>query len=363
MKKFFKVLRNYLCYCGIEKEEYRAVKKDAYVSNFAVWRILHFLMLVAFGFLFVNSLFNNPLQQNQIFYMFGLIYSVIAVVVFFFLRKDSIVGQLFIYLSISVLFLFGCFITQNKPNVPATTFFVLLLLTPMFMIDKPFYMITELIVASAVFVVWMHFVKPYEVWQMDMINTLIFAPIGIFIHVIANSIRIKEFVLTRKLNIQKDYDELTGLKNKAALTKDINDFIQKESNDKGLFIVLDIDYFKKINDVYGHDVGDVILEELGAYLKQKFANNEIIGRFGGDEFIIFVKNTDEVSFASRLAKEIADEASEVVKIPNSDEKFSISLGVAIYRGEEKNYSEIFKKADIALYKTKANRPSKFNIYE
>ena len=361
--KLFRTIRNYFCYCGIEKEEYKAVKKSAYVSNFEVWRVLHILMDIAFLGLFVYSLFNPLFESNKWFYLGVLGYSVIATVLFFVMRKDSIAAQLLIYLSISILFLFAAFITQNKPNVPALAFVAFLLISPLFMIDKPYWMSLELIIASSIFCVWMYFVKPYEIWQMDLINTIIYTIIGIFIHIIVNSFRIKEFVYIRQINLQKDIDDLTGLKNKAALTRAINSFVKSADDNKGIFIVLDIDYFKKFNDTYGHDMGDSILHQLGSYFKEKFVKDEIVGRFGGDEFIIFIKNAYETDYAKELAMEIVNETSERIKLPNENEKFSISMGIAIYRGQEKNYSEVFKKADMALYNTKANRKIKYSIYE
>ena len=361
--KLLRIIRNYFCYCGIEKEEYNAVKKDAYASNFAVWRILHILMTVTFAFLFVSSLFNNPLKANRLFYLIALVYSVVAIVLFFIVRKDSVIAQLLIYLSITMLFLFGCFITQNKPDYPATMFFVLLLITPMFMIDKPFFMAIELTASSAIFLIWMHSVKPYEIWRMDLINIFIYLIIGIFIHIIANSLRIKEFVLTRKINIQKDTDDLTGLKNKGALTREINEFLSDGSKDKGIMLLLDIDHFKAINDTYGHDVGDGVIRQVGEFLRGEFKDGEIVGRFGGDEFIVFIKDTDRTDAASDFARDIAVGTAKTVSLPDEDKKVSVSIGISVYRGEEKNYSEIFKKADIALYKAKTDRDTRFCFYE
>lgn len=360
--KILRKIRNYFFYCGLEKEEYHDIKKYAYISNFEVWRILHIVMDVAFGFLFISSLFNDFMGINRFFYMGAFIYSGIATSFFFFLKKDSFIGQLLIYLSISVLLLFCCFITQNKPNLPAISFIAFLLITPMFMIDKPYFMSIVLVVASSVFLTWMYFVKDFEAWRTDLVNTIIYTLVGIIIHIVVNSLRIKEFVLIKKINIQKDIDELTGLKNKAALTREINSFIVEEPNNKGIFFVLDIDHFKKINDNYGHDVGDVILQELGTLLSYKFVNGEIVGRFGGDEFIIFIKDNDDAEYASKIANDLSNSVGETIKLPDEKMKIGISMGIAIYQGLEKNYSEIFKKADIALYETKADRRIKYSIY-
>ena len=361
--KFFRTVRDYFCYCGISKDEYNAIKKEAYVSNFAVWRLLHILMSAVFTFLFVNSLFNNLLTQNMVFYLVAMIYSILATLLFFFvLKKDSLLAQLMIYLSISMLFLFGCFITSNKPSTPATTFIVFLLITPIFMIDKPYFMCLEMTVATAVFLVWMYFVKEYATWQIDLVNVLVFLFVGIFIHIISNSVRIKEFVLTRKINIQKDTDELTGLKNRSAITREINAHINNQNKNKGIFMLLDIDRFKAINDTYGHDVGDIVLTLLGQFLATKFVNGEVVGRFGGDEFVIFIKDNNEVEYAMQMASEIVSGAASSITYPGQEEPISVSVGIALYSGQEKNYSEIFKNADIAMYEAKAKPDHNISLF-
>lgn len=357
-------LRNYFFYCGIEKDAYNAIKKDAYVSNFEVWKILHFLMAAVFGFMYVTSLFDNIMEANRIFFVGGFLYSVLAVFLFFRLRKDSLIGQLLIYLSMSLLFLFAGFISRNRPDANATAFIAFLLVMPMFMIDKPFFMAIELSAASAVFLVWMHGVKPYGVWRVDLYNVVTYTVIGIFLNIIANSIRIREFVLTRKINIQNDTDEMTGLRNKGALTREINAFLGDHFNDKGVLFILDVDRFKAVNDTYGHDVGDQVIVQLGHFLAGRFTQkHEIAGRFGGDEFIVFIKNTDDPETARQIAEEVVAGVSESVSLPDKAKKTSISIGIAMYHGQEKNYSELFKKADIALYKAKADPVNRFYVYE
>ena len=361
--KILKTARNYFCYCGIEKDEYKALKKDAYVSNFNVWRILLCLMTATFAFLFVCSLFIPFMAINRTFYLIAFLFSAVAAGLFLFvLKRESFFAQLLIYLSISLLFVLGALITQNKPENPATTFIVLLLISPMFMIDKPYFMSIELVAASVVYLVWMHEVKPFDVWKVDLVNVVCFAVIGIFIHVIANSIRIKEFVLARKIAIQKDADDLTGLYNKGAVTREIDAYLADESESKGIMLLLDINHFKSVNDTFGHDVGDDVIRQLGVFLAEAFTDKEIVGRFGGDEFIVFIRKTDDIAVAEQAAKRIIDGAAEHIVLPNGERTVSVSIGAALYRGKEKNYSEIFKKADIALYRTKADRTLHLAFY-
>lgn len=361
--KVLQSIRNYFFYCGIEKDEYNAIKKDAYISNFEVWQVLHFLMAAVFGFLFIGSLRYELLKANSWLYLSGFVYSVIAIVLFFILKKDSILAQFMIYLSMSLLFLFGCVLSLNRPDIPAVTFIAFLLITPMIMIDKPFFMAIELSAASAVFLVWGHSVKAYDAWIIDLGNVIPFTFIGIFLNIIANSLRIKEFVLKREISIQKDMDDLTGLKNKGALTREINQFLLDKATDRGLLFVMDIDRFKSINDTYGHDTGDDVIRQFGCLLGKTFTHDEIVGRFGGDEFIVFIRNTDDPETACRIARDVVKGTSDHVAVANSGQTISLSIGIAICRGDEKNYSELFKKADIALYEAKADPENRYHVYE
>ena len=320
-------------------------------------------MAAVFCFLYLASLQYRMMEINRWFYLIGFLYFICAIACFFVLKNDSITAQFLIYISMSFLFLFACFINLNKPEYNATTFVVLLVLTPMFMIDKPYFMTIELSVAAAIFLIWMHGVKPLDVWQVDFVNVIIFTAVGSFLNVIANSLRIREFVLTRKIRIQRDMDEMTGLRNKGSLTREINEFLEDNATDKGLLFVLDVDRFKSINDIYGHDVGDDVIIQLGGLLGRRFSNHEIVGRFGGDEFFVFIKNTNDLDSARKTAEDLVEEVSKSALLPNNEKGVSISIGIAAYNGHENNYSELFKKADIAMYKAKADPKNRFYIYE
>ena len=83
--KALRILRNYYFYCGIEKEEYDAIKKDVYASNFFIWRILHFFMASVFLALYISSLMNRLLKVNSIFYLMAFLYAAAGIAVFCFI--------------------------------------------------------------------------------------------------------------------------------------------------------------------------------------------------------------------------------------------------------------------------------------
>ena len=81
------------------------------------------------------------------------------------------------------------------------------------------------------------------------------------------------------------------------------------------------------------------------------------------EFIVFIKGTDQTDLAEEIARDLVAGTAKNVLLPDGDQTVSVSVGIAVYRGAEKNYSEIFKKADLALYQAKADREKRCRIYE
>ena len=99
------------------------------------------------------------------------------------------------------------------------------------------------------------------------------------------------------------------------------------------------------------------------FRSQKFTGNEIVGRFGGDEFIIFIKDADNPDTARRIAEDVISGAAENVVLPDKKEKIGISIGIAACNGTEHNYSEVFKRADTAMYRSKADPENRIHFCE
>lgn len=100
-------------------------------------------------------------------------------------------------------------------------------------------------------------------------------------------------------------DLLTGLLNKVTAEEAIRFELASQNDDeKSALLLIDVDKFKKINDTYGHATGDRVLEQIGAEIRDNFKGKDICGRFGGDEFIAYIKNISDVESAISCCKKI-----------------------------------------------------------
>ena len=155
-----------------------------------------------------------------------------------------------------------------------------------------------------------------------------------------------------KLKELSTTDPLTGIKNRRSFFESSEKFF-KLARRKGLalsIIMLDIDFFKKVNDTYGHIVGDEILKFISKIIEKELRDSDIFARYGGEEFIILLPDTDiEGAFktANKLRKIVEDTPYE----GDVEVSITISLGVAQLENE-KIFNDLIKKADKALYKAK-----------
>ena len=129
-----------------------------------------------------------------------------------------------------------------------------------------------------------------------------------------------------------------------------------------MMCVLDIDNFKKINDTMGHAFGDEVIATLGKRIKSEFRVSDIIGRIGGDEFVIFLKDlkTDEIieKEASRISGFFKDfQVGTYTKYSPT-----ASIGAALYPRDASDYVSLYKSADTALYKAKKRGKNQLAFY-
>jgi len=149
-------------------------------------------------------------------------------------------------------------------------------------------------------------------------------------------------------------DPLTGLYNRRFLQDHANHVISgvlRRKKTLGL-IMCDLDYFKQVNDQYGHDVGDLVLKETATMINRGVRDADIIIRFGGEEFFILlidINPGDAILVAEKIRK-IFEETK--IKIPNGSIQKTLSLGVSEFPGDGEGFWQCIKYADVALYKAK-----------
>ncbi|MBX0310926.1 MAG: bifunctional diguanylate cyclase/phosphodiesterase [Sulfurihydrogenibium sp.] len=158
-------------------------------------------------------------------------------------------------------------------------------------------------------------------------------------------------------------DNLTGLYNRNYL-QHIMDFIDLKQY---VVALMDIDYFKKINDTYGHDVGDKVLKSVASTIKRLIRKDDILIRYGGEEFLLLVKadRKQDIQVMLNLFERIRSNV-EKLEIPINDKdhiKTTISTGVHLDAGKDKDLNEAIKKADIALYKAKSKGRNRIEVYD
>lgn len=167
---------------------------------------------------------------------------------------------------------------------------------------------------------------------------------------------------TQSLLAQKSCtDPLTGLYNKTHTEEMVNNLLRQGCGMGALFM-LDIDDFKRVNDTCGHAYGDELLTEISAILKKVFRANDIVGRIGGDEFIIFLPNLAEPLVAQQKATDVCRAFSLASCYSGKVmQNISCSVGVVISKAPT-NFTDLYIKADHAMYEAKAAGKNCYRIY-
>jgi len=146
------------------------------------------------------------------------------------------------------------------------------------------------------------------------------------------------------------HDQLTGLFNRHYLqdmaSRKISSAIRHQRPLS--LLMMDIDHFKMVNDTHGHPAGDAVLQQVAKLLQEQIRDEDIIIRYGGEEFVILLDQCDVIE-----AEYKAQHLRKIVETLNPNKIFvSVSIGVAQLNSSDKNCSELLKRADLAVYQAK-----------
>lgn len=165
-----------------------------------------------------------------------------------------------------------------------------------------------------------------------------------------------------ELKEKSSRDPLTKLYNKVTIENIVNKTILDFPNETHAIFIIDVDNFKSINDTFGHIFGDAVLKNIANNVCQICTKNDILARIGGDEFVLFLKNVEDISYIENMAKNICNIFRKTYDIQNREHKISASVGIAIYPKYGNTYTELLEKADIAVYNSKNEGKDQYKIY-
>lgn len=162
---------------------------------------------------------------------------------------------------------------------------------------------------------------------------------------------------------EAELDPLTRLYNKSAIMEYVKSAMQNNAQQNiSMFAMIDVDHFKKVNDQYGHPVGDRVLREVAGNLQTIFPKPCLTGRFGGDEFCVYCLKSPKRKEVEKWLRRLSKSINEIHIINNADSVVSISIGAVIFSGYAE-FDDIYKAADEALYNAKKAGRDRYYVAE
>ncbi|MBU1169224.1 MAG: GGDEF domain-containing protein [Proteobacteria bacterium] len=221
------------------------------------------------------------------------------------------------------------------------------------------------IVNYSIVVYFLHRLHPYEInINVELINILFLATVLPWFSLVGSYITKLRATIAKALETIEKLavtDELTQVYNRRRLLEILKD--QKAKADRGAksfsLCIFDLDHFKKVNDCFGHETGDIVLKKVAGTIHQNIRDIDSIARYGGEEFMLVLTGTIEseaMMFAERLR-----ELAEKIRFDNmGDFHITVSIGVAVYVPQE-GFQTTINRADTALYRAKENGRNRVEI--
>lgn len=169
----------------------------------------------------------------------------------------------------------------------------------------------------------------------------------------------------KKLHFYANHDHLTGLLNRIQFENMINHTIQSSARNHKKFALLfiDLDYFKDVNDTYGHDVGDLVLKEVASRIRNHLRKEDIVARIGGDEFNAVITDIKEESDVISIANNINEIIKKPIVVKEKTFYLSLSIGISLYPKHGIDTVSLSKNADQAMYEVKKNGRDGVLLYD
>lgn len=355
MDKIKKIINDFLSKNVITSAEWNSVSQDVYETDkrilvrCASFGFFLFLILTVISLFIRWTVFAYPIIYGLTSFLLGFV----AVCCKSLSIKKARYIILLVYAFYIILYAFSIYSgIFEYPDDFAVVYVVLEFGFPLVFIERPQRFFIVSMFAGILFCTLSVLHKNFSHYSVDIFYISTFYCISLIPSFNLAKIRIREFRLRQLIENERDTDELTGLLNKAAFFREARRAISQTKNE--ILVIMDLDYFKQINDTFGHFTGDHVLQMVGEAIRMFFGKNDISGRFGGDEFVILVNSSLTIESAAQKCRELLATLNKTKIFPNDNEKtptIHASIGLC-FCGDSKDIDSLFQKTDEALYNAK-----------
>ena len=362
--KTLKKCINFFLYGSRDRKGYYSIISRIRHNNLQIFSLTSICIFIIHALVMASSFIFNVVPKNQICYVIICCSSLL-----FFIMSRTLLTKFprlilpSFYALALILYIYTAYIgiIINRTEY-AVTFCVLLFALPILLIDRPIRLTLFLITITAAFCTVSLCLKNREKSTTDLLNALAccFSALIVFFYIV--NIKMHDIMQNMMVEKERDTDSVTGLFNKKATERLIENAIRK-SPEAGTFLILDLDDFKHINDTYGHKTGDDILFGMGFCVYNIFSTKDICGRFGGDEFIIYMPGEKSIERVERYASRLQTFIQHEIVLADPEKTVNCSLGISRLPVDGTNYDELLTKADKALYRAKKSGKNKFCFYD
>ena len=332
------------------------------------------LMLIL-SFFAHNDMFFVDKQNEIIHVSYFLIAVIYGLLQLFFPLWSKHHAIFMAYVNILILISYSVIASTLQPYMAATTILVMLVLISIAYIDTIFTMIPTVLISAVAFIYFSWTVKPLNIWYQDVYNGAIFFTLSTVLHYSFSRGRMAQFVtllenvkIQQELEISASFDALTQLLNRGRFFSMAGEILRSSHDEFMAFCIIDLDRFKEINDVLGHQMGDKAIQVAGLTIQERLGvdyekkvdflecavreKRTIAGRLGGDEFVALVRGKKDKAEVLNLMQEIIDTLNKI----NLGKLNGIgaSIGVAQIMPDDHDIDQLYNFADSVLYDSKKN---------
>ncbi len=350
MKDICTTIKNLFLYCGLSKPMFKVVRPKIGQENDRYMQGLSLVTLVFGVMMTILSGFGALSRIVLPAYLFLLISSLFFICVRMWCKKKQKEGGLVLaYLQIFCLLIYG--ILNSAVYAPirdsaGVTFCVLILMPCFVLLDRPARECPMLLGACACYISACYRFKSAGIFKLEVVNSVSFTVIGCLGTLIFTSRLVRNLSNQFYIEQERDIDDLTKVQTRRAADSMIQMLI--DHGTQGAFLMLDVDNFKKTNDTFGHLYGDAVLRRLAGAVSANVQRNDIVGRFGGDEFIIYLPNCPE-----EKARRVSDSILKAVHTEFKDDPLHITCSIGVtFSHPGESIDSIFDRADKATYEAK-----------